>query len=226
MENNATFIYTILALILAAYLAGSIPFGFIVGKLKGVDLRLLGSKNIGATNAARVLGKTFLVLVFLLDLAKGCFPTLLAGHILFHYHSDISHQWLFLTWLIIAALTVMGHNWPCWLNFKGGKGVSTSLGLVLAIYPYFTYPGLIGFLVWLTVLKISGYVSLGSILASIAFLASYLLSVWIIPSWHFRDQSPLIHFSSVMIAILILRHAGNIKRLYHGTENKFIEPKK
>jgi len=93
--------------------------------------------------------------------------------------------------------------------------------MVLAIYPYYTYPGLIAFLVWIILVKISGYVSVGSIIAASTFLASYLILVGVIPSWSFRDQWPLVVFSSVMIGVLILRHSSNIQRLRQGTENKF-----
>ncbi len=207
----------IIFLAVLAYGFGSIPFGFLFGKIKGVDLRQHGSKNIGATNAGRVLGKKYFFLVLLLDAAKGFLPTALAGKLLFQ--SEVS-QWTFILWLLVAFFAIAGHNWPCWLKFKGGKGVATSLGVVLALYPYYTWPGLIAFGVWILVYKFSGFVSLGSIVAAAVFLLSYLIMVIFIPGWTAREQWPLILFASVMIAVLILRHSGNIRRLRSGTENK------
>ena len=163
----------IILLMVFAYLVGSIPFGFLLGKFRGIDIREHGSFNIGATNAGRVLGKRYFFVVLLLDAAKGFLPTLVAGKILFQ--SNAAHQWLNLLWLIIAFSAISGHNWPVWLKFKGGKGVATSLGVVLAIYPYYTYPGLIAFLCWIVVVKITRYVSLGSIMAAGTFLLSYIL---------------------------------------------------
>jgi glycerol-3-phosphate acyltransferase PlsY len=217
MLAEIPFTHKIVLLALLAYGFGSIPFGFLFGKLKGVDLRLHGSKNIGATNAGRVLGKKYFFLVLLLDAAKGFLPTALAGKILLQ--SEITH-WTFILWLLVAFCAIAGHNWPCWLKFKGGKGVATSLGVVLALYPYYTWPGLIAFGVWILVYKFSGFVSLGSIVAATVFLLSYLAMVLLIPDWTVRQQWPLILFATVMIGVLILRHSGNIQRLRAGTENK------
>jgi acyl phosphate:glycerol-3-phosphate acyltransferase len=210
--------YKIMALALVAYLVGSIPFGFLFGKMKGTDLRQLGSKNIGATNAGRVLGKKYFYIVLFLDAAKGFLPTTLAGVLLFRW--DVPRHWLFFLWLLVAFCAIAGHNWPCWLKFKGGKGVATSLGVVLALYPYYTWPGLIAFGVWILVYKFSGFVSLGSIIAALVFLFSYLGMVILLPDWTFREQWPLVLFASAMIGVLILRHSGNIRRLCSGTENK------
>lgn len=205
-------------LAVGTYVAGSIPFGFLLGRLKGLDLREHGSRNIGATNAGRVLGRKYFLLVLLLDAAKGFVPTLISGHLLFRYRSD---QWFFLAWVFVACLAIVGHNWPCWLKFKGGKGVATSLGVVLAIYPYFTFPGLIAFLVWILLVKVTGYVSVGSIAAAAAFLAGYALLVMLVPTWSFRDQWVLLVFSTIMVAVLIARHRSNLQRLRSGMENKF-----
>jgi acyl phosphate:glycerol-3-phosphate acyltransferase len=218
MLDSLSFTHKTIALALLAYMVGSIPFGFLFGKLKGVDLRLHGSKNIGATNAGRVLGKKYFILVLLLDAAKGFLPTALAGQFLFS--PGISPQWSFALWLCVAFFAIAGHNWPCWLKFKGGKGVATSLGVVLALYPYYTWPGMIAFGVWILVYKISGFVSLGSIIAALLFLLSYLAMVILLPGWTFREQWPLVLFASAMIGVLILRHSGNIRRLCSGTENK------
>jgi glycerol-3-phosphate acyltransferase PlsY len=219
MIDTASFWVQIAVMASCSYLMGSIPFGYLVGRIRGVDLRTVGSKNIGATNAGRVLGKKYFILVFLLDAAKGFFPTLLNGIILFHY--SLPQQWLNLIWLVICFFIVAGHNWPIWLGFKGGKGVSTSLGIVLAIYPYYTFPGLIAFAVWIILVKISRYVSLGSVVGAATFLVSYILLLTLKPNWSFHDQWPLLFFAIFMVSILIFRHSANINRLRNGTESKF-----
>jgi acyl phosphate:glycerol-3-phosphate acyltransferase len=220
MPNSVPFPYALFLLALGAYLTGSIPFGLLIGYLKGIDLRRHGSRNIGATNAGRVLGKRYFVLVFLLDMAKGLLPTLVIGRLLFGYPHPPSR--LLMAWLLISCLAIIGHNWPCWLKFKGGKGVSTSLGVVLAIYPFFTVPGLIAFAVWVVLVKLTHYVSLGSIVAAATFFISYLVLLGAVPSWSWRDQWFLVLFSFVMVSVLILRHSGNIRRLRNGTEHKFL----
>ncbi len=222
MSENISLIYKIVGLAIFSYFLGSIPFGFIFGKLKGIDLREHGSGNIGATNAGRVLGKKYFYLSLILDAAKGFVPTFIAGRVLFSNVPDnVLRQWIYLGWLAIAFCSVAGHNWPCWLRFKGGKGVATSLGIVLAIYPYYTFPGLIALVCWVITVKVSGYVSIGSILSSLVFVISFVILLILLPSWKIEELWPLLVFSSLMSAILIYRHRSNIKRLKQGTENKF-----
>ncbi|MFA5864973.1 MAG: glycerol-3-phosphate 1-O-acyltransferase PlsY [Phycisphaerae bacterium] len=212
-------VYQVAGLALLSYFIGSIPFGFLLGRFKGIDLRRQGSNNIGATNAGRVLGKKYFFLVLFLDAAKGFIPTLIAGQILFR--ANASRPLMNMLWLIVAFCAIAGHNWPCWLKFKGGKGVATSLGVVLAIYPYYTFPGLIAFGVWIVLVKLTSYVSLGSIAAAASFLFGYLFLLITQSTWTFADQWPLLLFASFMVSVLILRHWSNIRRLRTGTENKF-----
>jgi len=207
-------------LVLVGYLAGSIPFGFLTGKIKGIDLREHGSKNIGATNAGRVLGKKYFFLILLLDAGKGFLPTLAAGRLL--GNTGLSPAVRHLMWLGVAFSAIAGHNWPLWLKFKGGKGVATSLGVVLAIYPFYTYPAILALMIWGFVVKCTGYVSAGSIVAALGFLAAYLLLLAMLPAWTIREQWPLITFASGMTAVLIFRHWSNIQRLRMGTEHKFL----
>ena len=209
----------IIGITLFSYLCGSISFAFLAGKLKGIDLREHGSKNVGATNAGRVLGRHFFFIVFFLDVLKGFIPTFIAGQILFQ--KDISPQASFALWLLVGFAAIAGHNWPCFLKFKGGKGVSTSLGVTLAIYPYYTFPGLLGLACWIVLVKISGYVSLGSVIAAIAFLLGYITLLISLPTWKCSEQWPMIAFAILMTALLVGRHASNIVRLKDGTENKF-----
>jgi glycerol-3-phosphate acyltransferase PlsY len=199
-----------------AYLAGSIPFGVIIAKAHGVDLRQAGSGNVGATNVARVLGKPWGYLCFVLDVAKGFLPCL-AIVMLTHPQQgqppEIPQQVL---WLLTGMGAILGHVFNIWLKFRGGKGVATALGVVLGIWPYFTYAGLVTFGLWIVVTLISRYVSLGSIVAALAFLP-------LVVCLHFQHAAqlwPLETFAAVMAALIIIRHRANISRLLHGTENK------
>ncbi len=207
----------------AGYLFGSIPFGLLVGLWKNVDIRTKGSCNIGATNAGRVLGKRYFYIVLLLDLLKGFVPTAAAGLWLrlngFFEHSPVVGTTI---WLAVAFAAVAGHNWPCWLGFKGGKGVSASLGVVLAIYPYYTFPGLAAFAIWIVVVAVTRYVSIGSIVAGLGFLIGLGLLFAFHPAWRIGDHWPLAAFAAVMVGLLIFRHRTNIARLRSGTENKFM----
>ena len=155
-----------------AYVAGSIPFGLIVGKSKGIDPRTAGSGNIGATNVGRLLGKRFFILVFLLDLLKGLLPMLLAGALL---RSQPDEPLKYALWLLVGFAAILGHMYSIFLGMAGGKGVATSSGVVLGLYPFFTYPGLACLLLWFVTFKLTRYVSLASILAALAFPVAYVL---------------------------------------------------
>ncbi len=196
----------ILLIPLVAYLLGSIPFGLILAKLFGRgDVRKEGSGNIGATNVSRVAGPLAGILTLLLDGAKGAVAVLLTGR----YSNDSA------TWMVIAGLAVLvGHCFPLWLKFKGGKGVATAAGLYLALCPPAFLGGLILFLL---VAGFSRYVSLGSVAAAVAMpLLMYFL-------WVPHHAPPLvITFGALAVAMLIVyKHDGNLQRLVQGTEPKF-----
>ncbi len=207
----------LIAFPLLSYVIGSTPFGVLLARARGVDLRKVGSGNVGATNVARALGRRWGIVCFLLDVAKGLVPTLAAGMILGGWEAVPSplHQ---AAWLGAALGCVMGHVLSFWLRFRGGKGVATSLGVVLGIFPYFTWPGLAAFAVWIIVTRASRYVSLGSIAAAAAFLPLFVAFNW--PPAKFLKLWPLMIFAAAMVAMLILRHRTNIARLLAGTENK------
>ena len=200
---------------LIAYVVGSTPFGVIIARTRGVDLRKCGSGNVGATNVGRVLGRPMGFLCFFLDVAKGLLPVLAAGAML----QSPSRQPSPLEQAAILGVgcgAICGHVFSFYLRFHGGKGVATSLGVVLGVYPYFTWPGLAALGVWIAVTLISRYVSLGSICAVAGFVAFFALfnhdqlgTVW-----------PLGAFAAVMAALIVLRHRGNIARLLAGTENR------
>ncbi len=187
-----------------AYLIGSIPFGFLVGKMRGKDIRTLGSKNIGATNVYRVVGKPWGILAFACDFLKGFLPTLAA-------QKFGNADWLP---LMVGILTVAGHMWTCFMKFKGGKGIATGFGMLVALVPWLV---LTAFGLWVVTVWLSHYISLGSILAA-AFL---LVAVWfpILGSPGWRDL-PLCILVAFVSAFAIWKHRSNIQRLAKGCENK------
>ena len=203
-----------LILPLGAYVLGSTPFGLLIARAHGKDLRRSGSGNIGATNVARVVGRPWGYLCFFLDLAKGLIPTAAVGALLLTGADGptLSDQ---AAWLAVGFGLIAGHVFSFWLRFHGGKGVATALGVVLGIYPYFTYAGLIAFAIWIVITLITRYVSLGSIVAALTFLPLFaafnrpLLEYW-----------PLGLFAAAMVALIIFRHRANISRLLAGTESK------
>lgn len=190
-----------------AYLLGSIPSGYLAAKAKGIDIRTVGSGNIGATNAFRVLGKPIGSLVLFTDALKGyasaaflpflimkIFPAMTA------HHDALS--------IIGGAGAILGHNYTCWLKFKGGKGVATTGGVVLAWAPLAV---LVTFIVWVIVVKITRYVSAGSITAAIVLPIAVYFS---------GRSSAMIIVLSILCALAIYKHKSNIQRLMNGTENK------
>jgi acyl phosphate:glycerol-3-phosphate acyltransferase len=227
--------YVIVAV--AAYLLGSIPTGFLVARAKGIDIRTAGSGNIGATNAMRVLGKPAGIFVLLLDALKGWLACILGAFICIYFGPDpgfiglhsitgssvdssdqlsgefkgrIEH------FAIIAGIfAVLGHNYPCWLRFKGGKGIATSAGVYLALAPWALLIALVVFLVALLATK---YVSVSSMSAAIALPAG----VWILP-----PHNLLLGIVTTVLGVLaIYKHKGNLQRLIAGTENRLQFKKK
>ncbi|HSW44476.1 MAG TPA: glycerol-3-phosphate 1-O-acyltransferase PlsY [Phycisphaerae bacterium] len=210
-------------IVVAAYLCGAIPFGLLVGLTRGVDVRTRGSNNIGATNVGRVLGWPWGLLAFTLDLLKGFAPVWLAGRYL---AAQAGHGPLsagdFLAWMAVAFAAILGHVFPVYLRFKGGKGVATSLGVLLGIWPYFTLPGLVAFVFWIVVTGLTRYVSVGSIVAAGSFPFLFAAAVhWARGRWGSADQLwPMYLFSIVLAALVIYRHRSNLKRLLAGTESR------
>ena len=198
-------IIPIAAWIAAAYLVGGIPFGFLIGKARGVDVRTVGSKNIGATNVFRTVGKKWGLVAFVCDVLKGLVPTLLAKR----FAADPS--WLPLA---VGVACVVGHMLTPYMKFKGGKGVATAFGMLVALVP-----GLVGvaFLLFVVVFALSHYISLGSISAA-AFL---MVAVWFpILGTEGRANLPQCILVSAIAAFVIFKHRANIGRLLSGTESK------
>ena len=195
---------TLLLLLAAAYLLGAIPNGLLIARLKGIDLQKTGSGNIGATNVFRCVGKGWGVLAFVLDALKGFVPAFFFPRLL-----DMAPSWL---GLACGVAAVAGHNWPVWLKFKGGKGVSTSAGMLLGVAPAAVG---IGFAVFAVVVVLTRWVSLSSILAAIAVPVAYL---WM----NGAGNIPLSVALVVMSVLVIYMHRANIRRLLAGTEPRIV----
>ena len=183
---------------LVSYLVGSLPTGFLWAKACGVDIRTVGSGNIGATNVMRVLGKVPGVTVLLIDAAKGFVPVFLARKLAPEQGTPLE--------IMCCLAVIAGHNWTCWLKFKGGKGVATSAGALAAMLPG---PMLCGLTVWCVVFAISRYVSLASLIGALALPVA---------TWFFRPD--LTWFAGLLGALVIYKHKSNIERLRAGTENR------
>lgn len=190
---------TEVALILAAYLLGSVPTGYILGSLAGVDVRKAGSGNVGATNVARVLGKGRGALTLMVDVGKGWLAVFLALQL------GVSLPWR----TLVGIAVFLGHLYPIFLRFRGGKGVATALGVFLALAPGATL-ALIG--IFALIVAVSRVVSLGSLSAALAAPIVF---------WLF-DLPPMVVAMGGFIALMITwRHRSNVQRLLAGTEPKF-----
>jgi glycerol-3-phosphate acyltransferase PlsY len=203
-------------LLIAAYLLGSIPFGLIIARAHGKDLRSIGSGNIGATNVFRALGRKWAYFCFLLDVLKGLVPTLTAVLLI---SSPPSIAQLSLV-LAVGCAAILGHIFPIYVRFRGGKGAATSLGVAMGLWPYYTVCASLTFVVWTVVVLIWHYVSLASIIASIAFPVTLISAIILMPRWHFSNLWPLFIAAIAIPIMVIVRHRANIKRLIAGTESK------
>ena len=198
-----------------SYLIGSIPNGYMMGKFNGLDIRRHGSKNIGATNVRRILGRPWGIACFILDFLKGLIPVMVIGHM-------IASNWAIgagYGGLIAAIGAVLGHVFPVWLMFRGGKGVATSLGVVCGLAPL---AFLVGILVWLLSYYVlyRGVVSVASMLAILMMAVSSLIFKMTI----FPHLSWVTIFLLFLLAIIVIvRHRENIKRLLEGTESSFVK---
>lgn len=201
-----------LVIVLQAYLFGSIPSGYLAGKLSGVDVRKHGSGNIGATNVLRVLGKLWGFAVFFADALKGFVAVRLA--IMLAAKTAATANYIEFFAILAAAACVAGHSFPVWLRFKGGKGVATSAGSLAGVMPIAAFSI---FVVWLIVFKVTRYVSLASIVAATALPVVVAALV----AMKFTQGTILFYFSLLMTALVVWRHRSNISRLLNGTEPRF-----
>lgn len=196
----------VLVAIAVAYLAGSVPFGLLLGFCAGKDVRREGSGNIGATNVLRVCGPKLGILALLLDFLKGFSPLFWGAPLV-----GADRPWMLVA---LGLAAILGHNFPVWLRFKGGKGVATSAGVVAALMP-----AALGVAVgtWIVVVAASRYVSLGSICAAVALFAAQTA---------FGGDPVFTVLAAALAVLVILRHRANIRRLRDGTENKIFAKKK
>ena len=213
---------SLLILIPLAYLAGSIPFGLIVGLSKGIDPRKSGSGNIGATNVSRVLGgKKYFFIVFFLDLFKSLILMAIASALVLRVPAAQRDEHVYIHWLLVGFAAVLGHMFSVFLRFKGGKGVATSAGVMLGLFPYFTWPGIVSIVVFLIVFYLWRYISLASMMGACVFPIAYI-AIGLSRGWPvFGYQLPLLVFACIIAILIVFKHRTNIARLRAGTENRF-----
>lgn len=200
-----------LTALLAAYLLGAIPFGLLIGKARGVDIRSVGSRNIGATNVFRCVGAKWGILAFLCDMLKG-FGGVWCAAIPLLWSAPIPDSNALLLRVLCGTSAMLGHIFPVWLGFRGGKGISTALGLLIGVAP--AAAG-IGFGLWVVCFLLSRYVSLSSCLAALVIGAL----VWT-PLYADRPVWFAV-LMTILAALAILKHRANLVRLAKGTENRF-----
>jgi acyl phosphate:glycerol-3-phosphate acyltransferase len=184
-----------MAAVAIAYLLGSIPFGYLAGRVRGVDIRTVGSRNVGATNVFRTLGKPIGIAVMGLDIAKGVVAVVAARAL-------VDDPWP----LLAAGAAVVGHVYPVWLRFRGGKGVAVGAGVAIGLVPW---AALVLVSVWVVIVALTRYVSLASIVVAAAFAPVV---------WAFGYDAATIGFAAVVGAAVIWRHRSNILRLVRGEE--------
>lgn len=223
---------------LFAFLLGSVPFGLIIARAKGIDIRQHGSGNIGATNVLRVVGKKYGISCFFLDALKGFIPTVIAISCIRYtgmqnpmslsglapFSQEFSIQTAQIFQVLTGLCAILGHNYSPWVGFKGGKGVATSAGVLIALMPAAI---VIIIVVWSAVFLISKYVSLASIVAAAILPLLTLYGSWFDGKIQDGTWNKALFVFTLIIAILaIWKHRGNITRLRQGTENRFVRKPK
>ena len=203
---------TLTGVLLGSYLLGSIPFGYVAGKIGGIDIRKIGSGNIGATNVVRVLGKRYGYSVFVLDFLKGFGAVKISMSIA----TDARPEWASpeIFGIFAAIASVIGHSFPVWLKFRGGKGVATSAGALFGLIPL---AALIGVVIWVLVFWFTRYVSVASVVAA----ATLPLVILIMTRLNQIHGNALFYSSLGLAAVVMWRHRSNFSRLMHGSEPRF-----
>lgn len=194
------------------YLLGSFPAGYFAGRFAGVDIRKTGSGNIGATNVLRTLGKRWGYAVFFVDAFKGFLAVRLALFLAFQ--TGIERSWTVYFGILAGGLCIVGHMFPVWLGFKGGKGVATSAGVMFGLMPLAV---VIVSVIWILMFEITRYVSLASVAAAVALP----LVVALLNRWGMIDGAGLLYFSAVVAVLVPWSHRSNFSRLLKGTEQRF-----
>jgi len=209
----------------AAYLTGSIPFGLLISRARGVDIRQRGSGNIGATNVGRVLGARYGLACFVLDVLKGLAPVIATGALagaLGAWRLPASSLAL---WYAVAAAAVLGHMFPVWLRFKGGKGIATGFGALAGMWPLMSIPALAALAIWLFAVRITRYVGISSCIAALVLPVLAAATALLGPSGRSEPVPatlgwawPSVVLSALLAAVVVWKHRGNIARTIAGTE--------
>ena len=202
--------------IVAAYLIGSVPFGYIAGRLNGIDLREHGSRNIGATNAVRVLGKGWGIPVFVMDFLKGFVPLLcmknhLGGELATFSPADMG-------WFLgMMFALILGHTFTCFLKFKGGKGVATTGGCLFALSPWVGGAALLS---WIVSMIFTRYVSFSSIMAGVGMIVAAGIELWGEEKAYSVADYMVLGLLAIILVLVTVKHRANIGRILNGTEPK------
>ncbi|MGP1345300.1 MAG: glycerol-3-phosphate 1-O-acyltransferase PlsY [Phycisphaerales bacterium] len=220
---------TLLIAIPIAYLLGAIPFGFLIARAKGIDIRQHGSKNIGATNVRRVLGPSAGNLCLALDMLKGFIPVIAAGAAAALLTNPIPSPAIAALWLAVAIAAVIGHMYPIYLALKGGKGVATGFGAILALWPLGTIAALTALFVWIATVKITRFVSIASCAAALALpiaatAAALLAPALPIPTPTLPIAWPMVAGFAAIAILVLYKHRANIARVRAGTEPRTNRP--
>ena len=207
--------------IVAAYLIGSVPFGYIAGRLNGIDLREHGSRNIGATNAVRVLGKGWGIPVFVMDFLKGFAPLL---YMKYHLGGDITEfSPAAMGWFLgVMFALILGHTFTCFLKFKGGKGVATTGGCLFALSPWV---GAAALLFWIGSMIITRYVSFSSIMAGVGMMIAAGVELCVCDGGCSVADGMVMGLLFLILVLVTVKHRANIVRIMNGTEPKAFAPK-
>jgi len=206
-------VLTLTSVALIGYLVGSFPAGYIAGRIVGIDIRNAGSGNIGATNVLRVLGKPFGYAVFLVDFIKGLGAVVLS--IFIAQNGKPSESIVEFCGTLSGICCVIGHVYPVWLRFRGGKGVATSIGVLFGLVPI---AALVMSTVWILTFEITRYVSVASITAALTLPITVGAMFW----FKYLNTPVLFYFSLCLAAVVVVRHRSNISRLRNGTEPRFV----
>ncbi len=215
----------------AAYVVGSIPFGYLIARSRGVDIREHGSGNIGATNVGRVLGRRLGIVCFVLDVLKGLLPSVVAGIVMGTIGQPSLSAMHTLAWLGVPVGAIAGHMFPIWLGFRGGKGVATGLGALAGIFPVLTIAALGVLVVWIVCVRVTRYVGVSSCIAAMMMpvftVVSSVLTQPPLPGSSGRDAGevfaagwPYFGVTGLLAVIVVYKHRGNIARTFAGTEMK------
>ena len=211
------------ALPVAAYLVGSFPTAHLLARSRGVDLGAVGSKNYGATNLGRTLGRSWGILCFVVDALKGALPVLAAGWLIGALGApaggiSTATAWC---WLATALAAILGHTLSPWIGFKGGKGVATGFGALAAMWPVLTLPAGLAILLWAAILAVSRIISLASMVAAISIPCSVLVAALAANGLAgVRAAVPFLVATGVIAAFVVWKHRANIARMRAGTEPK------